>query len=85
MLTKRLSALGIEIERQVELVDFEEQGAEIRATLRTQGLDEAGSYAYLAGCDGAPSAVREVLGRDSPAEPTTICFMSRISTPPDLR
>jgi 2-polyprenyl-6-methoxyphenol hydroxylase-like FAD-dependent oxidoreductase len=62
LLIKRLSALGIEIERQVELVDFEERGAEIRATLRKAGVAEAGSYAYLAGCDGARSLVREVLG-----------------------
>jgi 2-polyprenyl-6-methoxyphenol hydroxylase-like FAD-dependent oxidoreductase len=62
LLTKRLSELGIQIERQVELADFEECGTEIRATLRKAGVEEAGSYAYLAGCDGARSRVREVLG-----------------------
>jgi 2-polyprenyl-6-methoxyphenol hydroxylase-like FAD-dependent oxidoreductase len=62
LLIERLSALGVEIERQVELTNFEERGAEIRATLRTGGSEEVGSYAYLAGCDGARSRVREVLG-----------------------
>jgi len=62
LLTKRLSALGIEIEHQAELADFEERGAEIRATVRKVGVDEVATYAYLAGCDGARSRVREVLG-----------------------
>ena len=66
LLIKQLSALGIEIERQVELADFEDRGAEIRATLRKAGTEETGSYAYLAGCDGARSRVREVLGTGFP-------------------
>jgi 2-polyprenyl-6-methoxyphenol hydroxylase-like FAD-dependent oxidoreductase len=66
LLIERLGALGVEIERQVELTNFEERGAEIRATLRTGGSEEVGSYAYLAGCDGARSRVREVLGAGFP-------------------
>jgi 2-polyprenyl-6-methoxyphenol hydroxylase-like FAD-dependent oxidoreductase len=66
LLIKRLSALGIEIERQVELTDFEDLGGTIRATLRKAGVEETGSYAYLAGCDGARSRVREVLGTGFP-------------------
>jgi 2-polyprenyl-6-methoxyphenol hydroxylase-like FAD-dependent oxidoreductase len=66
LLSKRLSALGIEIERQVELADFQDRGGEIRATLRKAGAEEMGSYAYLAGCDGARSRVREVLGAGFP-------------------
>jgi 2-polyprenyl-6-methoxyphenol hydroxylase-like FAD-dependent oxidoreductase len=66
LLIKRLSALGIEIERQVELADFEDRGGEIRATLRRAATEEIGSYAYLAGCDGARSRVREVLGTGFP-------------------
>jgi 2-polyprenyl-6-methoxyphenol hydroxylase-like FAD-dependent oxidoreductase len=61
LLIKRLSELGVEIERQVELADFEDRGGEIRATLRKAGVEEVASYAYLAGCDGARSRVREVL------------------------
>ena len=66
LLIKRLGALGIEIEREVELVDFEDLGGTIRATLRRAGLEETGGYAYLAGCDGARSRVREVLGTGFP-------------------
>jgi 2-polyprenyl-6-methoxyphenol hydroxylase-like FAD-dependent oxidoreductase len=66
LLINRLSALGVEIERQVELADFEDRGGEIRATLRKAGTEEVGSYAYLAGCDGARSRVREVLGTGFP-------------------
>jgi 2-polyprenyl-6-methoxyphenol hydroxylase-like FAD-dependent oxidoreductase len=62
LLIERLSALGIEVERQVELADFEDRGGEIRATLHKAGTEEVASYAYLAGCDGARSRVREVLG-----------------------
>ncbi|MEO7207132.1 MAG: FAD-dependent monooxygenase [Steroidobacteraceae bacterium] len=66
LLIKHLGGLGIEIERQVELVDFQDRGGEIRATLRKAGADEVGSYAYLAGCDGARSRVREMLGTEFP-------------------
>ena len=66
LLIKRLAMLGIEVERQVELADFENLGGSIRATLRKDGVEESGSYAYLAGCDGARSRVREVLGTEFP-------------------
>jgi 2-polyprenyl-6-methoxyphenol hydroxylase-like FAD-dependent oxidoreductase len=61
LLIQRLGSLGIEIEREIELADFEEHGAEIRATLRKGAAEETGSYAYIAGCDGARSRVRAVL------------------------
>jgi len=66
LLIARLGALGIEIERQVELAAFEDLGGAIRATLRKAGAEETGSYAYIAGCDGARSRVREVLGAGFP-------------------
>src|SRR3984957_4623988 len=61
LLIERLRELGVEVERPVELTAFEDGGGEIRATLRKAGSEETGSYAYLAGCDGAPSRVREGL------------------------
>jgi 2-polyprenyl-6-methoxyphenol hydroxylase-like FAD-dependent oxidoreductase len=66
LLINRLGALGIEIERQTELVDFEERGDEIRATLRKADTEEVGGYDYIAGCDGARSRVRERLGAGFP-------------------
>jgi 2-polyprenyl-6-methoxyphenol hydroxylase-like FAD-dependent oxidoreductase len=72
LLIERLSDFGVQIERQVELADFEDRGGEIRASLRGTGelpeaaTEEVCSFAYLAGCDGARSRVREVLGAGFP-------------------
>jgi 2-polyprenyl-6-methoxyphenol hydroxylase-like FAD-dependent oxidoreductase len=66
LLIARLRELGVEIERPVELIGFEDGGGEIRATIRKAGSEETGSYAYLAGCDGAHSRVREVLNSGFP-------------------
>jgi 2-polyprenyl-6-methoxyphenol hydroxylase-like FAD-dependent oxidoreductase len=61
LLIERLSEMGVEVERPVELTAFEDDGREIRATLSKAGSEETAAYAYLAGCDGARSKVREVL------------------------
>jgi 2-polyprenyl-6-methoxyphenol hydroxylase-like FAD-dependent oxidoreductase len=61
-----LRELGVEVERPVELTGFEEVGGEIRATLTNRGAEETCTAAYLAGCDGARSRVREVLGTGFP-------------------
>jgi 2-polyprenyl-6-methoxyphenol hydroxylase-like FAD-dependent oxidoreductase len=62
LLIERLRTLGVEVERQVELIGFADDGQEVRATLRkSDGSEEQCSTAYLAGCDGARSKTREVL------------------------
>jgi len=61
LLIERLREMGVEVERPVELTAFEDDGKEIRATLSKVGGEETGAYAYIAGCDGARSKVREVL------------------------
>jgi len=66
LLIERLRELGIEVERLVELLDFEERGGEIHATLRRNGVEETCAFAYVAGCDGARSRVREVLATGFP-------------------
>jgi 2-polyprenyl-6-methoxyphenol hydroxylase-like FAD-dependent oxidoreductase len=66
LLIERLRELGVEIERQSELLRFEEREAEIVATLIRNGVEESASYAYIAGCDGARSRVREVLATEFP-------------------
>jgi 2-polyprenyl-6-methoxyphenol hydroxylase-like FAD-dependent oxidoreductase len=59
---ERLGELGVEVERRTELVGFEDDGAEIRATLcKSDGSHEVFTAAYLAGCDGAHSKTRELL------------------------
>jgi 2-polyprenyl-6-methoxyphenol hydroxylase-like FAD-dependent oxidoreductase len=66
LLIERLRELGVEVERPVELTAFEDAGGEIRATLSMAGSEVTGTYAYLAGCDGARSKVREVLNTGFP-------------------
>jgi 2-polyprenyl-6-methoxyphenol hydroxylase-like FAD-dependent oxidoreductase len=63
LLIEQLAGLGVEVERRTELLRFEQTTAGVTATLK--GLDdveETFEAAYLAGCDGARSAVRGVLG-----------------------
>jgi 2-polyprenyl-6-methoxyphenol hydroxylase-like FAD-dependent oxidoreductase len=66
LLIERLRELGVEVERLIELADFEQRGDEIRATLRRDGVEETSAFAYIAGCDGARSRVREVLATGFP-------------------
>jgi 2-polyprenyl-6-methoxyphenol hydroxylase-like FAD-dependent oxidoreductase len=63
LLIERLQALGVTIERQTELLRFDQSDNGVRATLRQpDGAETSCHAAYLAGCDGARSIVREVLG-----------------------
>jgi 2-polyprenyl-6-methoxyphenol hydroxylase-like FAD-dependent oxidoreductase len=57
-----LADAGVVVERETELVDFKERGDRIVAHLkRADGGVEACEAAFLAGCDGAHSLVRETL------------------------
>jgi 2-polyprenyl-6-methoxyphenol hydroxylase-like FAD-dependent oxidoreductase len=63
LLVERLSAAGVEVERQTELVSFEETADGVTAQLRrADGTTESCRAAYIAGCDGARSTMREALG-----------------------
>ena len=67
LLIERLSALGVNVERRTELVRFEQDPEKVRAVLkRPDGSEEICEAAYLAGCDGAHSTVREVLATAFP-------------------
>jgi 2-polyprenyl-6-methoxyphenol hydroxylase-like FAD-dependent oxidoreductase len=62
LLIERLDALGVKVERRTELVRFEQHIESVRAVLkRPDGSEEICEAAYLAGCDGARSTVREAL------------------------
>jgi 2-polyprenyl-6-methoxyphenol hydroxylase-like FAD-dependent oxidoreductase len=67
LLIDRLAALGVNVERRTELVRFDQHPDRVRALLRgpdsAEGVCEA---AYLAGCDGARSTVREALATGFP-------------------
>jgi 2-polyprenyl-6-methoxyphenol hydroxylase-like FAD-dependent oxidoreductase len=62
LLIERLAERGVEVERRVELVRFEDTDGRVLAHLRRpDGSEEACEAEYLAGCDGAHSTVRETL------------------------
>src|SRR5947207_10967006 len=62
LLIDRLAKSGIHVERQTELLGFQDCGDHIVARLnRPDGSIETCEADYIAGCDGARSTVREVL------------------------
>jgi hypothetical protein len=53
----------VEVQRHTELVGYADRGDRVEAQLRhTGGADETCDAAYIAGCDGARSRVRETMG-----------------------
>ena len=62
MLLSHLEALGGGVDWQTELSDFVQDEGGVTATLNRAGHSETLRAAYLAGCDGAGSAVRHRLG-----------------------
>jgi 2-polyprenyl-6-methoxyphenol hydroxylase-like FAD-dependent oxidoreductase len=62
LLIRKLAAAGVEVERSIELVDFNQDGAGMRVGLKlANGTKEEVECAFLAGCDGASSIVRQTL------------------------
>jgi 2-polyprenyl-6-methoxyphenol hydroxylase-like FAD-dependent oxidoreductase len=60
LLIEHLTALGVTVERNTELVGCENKTDCVTANLRRpDGSEETVEIAFLAGCDGARSAVRE--------------------------
>jgi 2-polyprenyl-6-methoxyphenol hydroxylase-like FAD-dependent oxidoreductase len=67
LLIARLEAMGVSVERQTELFGYDDDGERIVARLRTpDGQHEECAAAYIAGCDGARSVVRQTMGVDYP-------------------
>jgi 2-polyprenyl-6-methoxyphenol hydroxylase-like FAD-dependent oxidoreductase len=62
LLIERLAEAGVKVERNTELLDFEDATTRVLARLRNEhGSVEKCTAAFIAGCDGARSAVREGL------------------------
>jgi 2-polyprenyl-6-methoxyphenol hydroxylase-like FAD-dependent oxidoreductase len=62
LLIDRLAEAGVEVERETEFVAFEETSGRLLVRLkRADGATEACEAAYIAGCDGAHSTVRETF------------------------
>jgi len=67
LLVDHLAKLGVQVERRTELMAFEEAGDRVIAHLkRPDGSLETCEAAYLAGCDGAHSIVRQSLSMGFP-------------------
>jgi 2-polyprenyl-6-methoxyphenol hydroxylase-like FAD-dependent oxidoreductase len=63
LLIEHLRRAGVSVERRTELVGFESHGDRVVARTMHAGCTESvGEVAYLVGCDGAHSKVRELLG-----------------------
>jgi 2-polyprenyl-6-methoxyphenol hydroxylase-like FAD-dependent oxidoreductase len=75
LLVERLAALGVSVQRRTELLGFAPHAGGVRATLRRpDGTEEVCDAAYLAGCDGASSTVRQALGIGFPGGTYTGLF-----------
>ena len=65
LLEEHLASLGVNVERRTEFVGFEEKNGRVIAQLKLpDGSAETCEAAWLAGCDGARSLVRESLKID---------------------
>ena len=65
LLIEQLAAAGSEVERQTEVTGFTQDHDGVTATLRHRdGTETECRCRYIAGCDGARSAVRASLGID---------------------
>jgi 2-polyprenyl-6-methoxyphenol hydroxylase-like FAD-dependent oxidoreductase len=67
LLIDRLAQAGVQVERSTELLSFEDSNGRVLARLKRpdgapNGTEETCQAAYIAGCDGAHSVVREALG-----------------------
>ncbi len=75
LLIERLEALGVNVERRMELIRFDQDSNKVRAVLkRPDDSEEICEVAYLAGCDGAHSTVREALATGFPGGTYTGVF-----------
>ena len=61
LLIDRLAEAAVEVERRTQLLGFEDAGDHVLARLQRPDGTETCEAAYIAGCDGAHSTVRETL------------------------
>jgi 2-polyprenyl-6-methoxyphenol hydroxylase-like FAD-dependent oxidoreductase len=63
LLIATLEGLGVSVERNTELLGYSDERGQVIARLRgSDGREERCEAAYIAGCDGARSIVRETMG-----------------------
>jgi 2-polyprenyl-6-methoxyphenol hydroxylase-like FAD-dependent oxidoreductase len=62
LLIRHLEAAGVRVERQTELLAYDEEDGRVAARLRgPDGLERECTASWLAGCDGAHSVVRHLI------------------------
>jgi 2-polyprenyl-6-methoxyphenol hydroxylase-like FAD-dependent oxidoreductase len=62
LLVDRLTEAGVKVERHTELLDFDDSHGRVHARIKgADGVVHACDAAFIAGCDGARSTVREAL------------------------
>jgi 2-polyprenyl-6-methoxyphenol hydroxylase-like FAD-dependent oxidoreductase len=67
LLIDHLSRAGVTVERPTELIDAKEVDNHVEARLRlADGSEQTCTANYLAGCDGARSTVRHLIGAEFP-------------------
>jgi 2-polyprenyl-6-methoxyphenol hydroxylase-like FAD-dependent oxidoreductase len=67
MLIDHLRRAGVEVERPVELLHLDDHADGVRARIhRADATVEESEFSYVAGCDGARSLVREIIGAGFP-------------------
>jgi 2-polyprenyl-6-methoxyphenol hydroxylase-like FAD-dependent oxidoreductase len=66
LLIEALTRLGVRVERPVELMDLKDDGTTVAARLQGPAGETQHEAAYLCGCDGARSRVREIIGSGFP-------------------
>ena len=76
---EKLAALGVRVQWNTELVDLVQHPDHVSATLKLPMAAATVTAAYIAGCDGAHSAVRAAPASASPARPTSTSSSSRMS------
>jgi 2-polyprenyl-6-methoxyphenol hydroxylase-like FAD-dependent oxidoreductase len=62
LLVERLEQMGVQVERETELLDFEQHEDHVVVRLRGPDGEHCCQVRYLAGCDGAHSPVRHLVG-----------------------
>lgn len=62
MLAQHLAALGVRVDWETEVTGFTGDEGGVTATLEREGRVETVRASYIAGCDGARSLVRHVVG-----------------------
>lgn len=76
ILERYLGSLGVKVEREVELKSFSQDEESVQVKLQhADGSCETTSVKYLAGCDGARSAVRHGLGLEFLGETEQLNFV----------